>query len=145
MTRLHKALQFVIEQMAGLHVVFTEENGTAWKRIDETLQPEIEILDFSREGEQAYLAWAQAQAENTLPMLDVLPYRLGIADVGDQTAYVFSIYHHILVDGTSSDLIFRHILDVYEAFGREKSIELPESLPLQTAWEVEQEYLASAE
>ena len=145
MKRLHKALRFVIEQTAGLHVVFTEEKGVACRRIDENLQPEIEILDFSREGEQAYLAWAQTQAEKPLPMLDSLPYRLGIADVGDQTAYVFSIYHHILVDGTSSDLIFRHILEVYEAFGRGESIELPESLPLQTAFDAEQKYLESAE
>ena len=145
MKRLQKALRFVIEQTVGLHVVFTEENGVLCKRIDENLQPEIEILDFSREGEHAYLAWAQKQAEKPLPMLDSLLYRLGIADVGDQTAYVFSIYHHILADGTSSNLIFRHILELYKAFGRGESIELPEHLPFQTAFDAEQEYLESAE
>ncbi len=143
--RLQKALQLVIEQTVGLHVVFTEEIGVPYKRIDETLQPEIEILDFSREGEQAYLAWAQTQAEAPLPMLNSLPYRLGIADVGDQTAYVFSIYHHILADGISSDLIFRQIIEVYEALCKGESIELPQSLPLQTAYDAEQQYLASAE
>jgi amino acid adenylation domain-containing protein/thioester reductase-like protein len=143
MERLQKALRFVIEQTAGLHVVFTEESGVVFKKIDKNLAPEIEILDFSLEGEQAYLSWAQTQAEKPLPMLDALPYRLGIANVGDQTAYVFSIYHHILVDGTSSDLIFRNITDVYEALGRGEAIELPQSLPLQTAYDAEQQYLAS--
>lgn len=143
--RLRKALRLVIEQTVGLQVVFTVEDGVPCKRIDQTLKPEIELLDFSREGEQRYLAWAQVQAEQPLPMLDTLPYRLGIADVGGQTAYLFSIYHHILADGTSSDLVFRRVIQVYEALGKEETIEFPQPLPLQTAFDAEKEYLDSAD
>jgi amino acid adenylation domain-containing protein/thioester reductase-like protein len=143
--RLRKALRSVIVQTPGLHMVFTVENGEPCKRIDEALDPRIEMLDFSREGEQAYLSWAQAQAEQPLSMLDVLPYRLGIADVGDQTAYLFSIYHHILADGTSSDLVFRRVIQAYEALGRREAIEFPQPLPLRTAFDAEQEYLRSSE
>jgi len=143
--RLRKALRFVIVHTSGLHVVFTVHDGVPCKRIDQNLTPEIERVDFSREGEQAFLAWAQAQTELMLPMLDTLPYRLGIADVGDQTAYLFSIYHHILADGTSSDLVFRRVIQAYEALGKEESLTFPQPLPLRTAYDAEQAYLESAE
>ncbi len=143
--RLRKALRLVIDQTAGLHVVFTLQDGVPCKRIDENLNPEIEMLDFSREGEKAYLAWAQAQAEQPVPMLDALPYRLGIADVGDETAYMFSIYHHILADGTSSDLIFRRTIQAYEALAKGESVKFPQPLPPQTAFDAEQQYLESAD
>jgi len=143
--RLRKALQFVIDNTPGLHVVFTVEDGVPCKLIDDDLEPEIEMLDFTGKGEQAYLEWAQAQAELPITMLNSLPYRLGIADVGDQTAYLFSIYHHILADGTSSDMIFRRVIQAYEASGKGEVISFPQPPPLFTAFDAEQVYLESVE
>lgn len=141
--RLHQSLRIVVSQTPGLHVVFGMHEGRPHKRLVPDLQPEIEILDFSRQGEQAYLNWAREQAWKQLPMFDALPYRLCIADVGDRTAYLFTNYHHILADGGSSDLILKRVIAAYEALGAGQSIDFPQPPPLQTAHDAEERYLQS--
>ncbi|HIQ38322.1 MAG TPA: amino acid adenylation domain-containing protein [Desulfocapsa sulfexigens] len=141
--RLKEAVLTVVAQTPGLHQVFTVNDGKAYKQIDMALEPKIEMVDFSEQGERAYLEWAEEQAGELLPMLDALSYRIGIADVGDGTAYLFSIFHHILADGTSSDLVFRRILKVYKALKEGESITFPAPPPLETAYEAEQQYVES--
>lgn len=143
--RLHQALLLVINSLPGLHVVFSELDGVAHKRVVRDLEPVIEFCDFSEKGEQAYLQWAQKQAETPLPMFDLLPYRLAIADVGGKTGYLFTNYHHIAVDGGSSDLVFRRVITAYEALGRGETVEFPPSLPLSAAYDSEQAYFESAQ
>ena len=141
--RLHKALSLVIHNTPGLHVVFHERDGEACKRIVEDFEPVIEELDFSEGGEPAFLEWAQAQAETPIPMLNALPYRLGIADVGDQIGYLFSIYHHIAADGGASDLIFRRVIQTYEELEKGEPVQFKEPPPLTAAYASEREYFTS--
>lgn len=142
---LQAALQLVISQTPGLHVRFTEQDGVAYKYFDSNSEAVFDTLDFSQKGEQAYLDWATAQSSTPMPMLDTRIYQFTIADVGDQTAYLYSKYHHIAADGTSSDLFFRRLIQSYEALKAGTSIEFTEPPALATAYEAEQSYLASPE
>lgn len=141
--RLREALYLVIKNTAGLNVVFSERNGEPCKCVVEDFEPEIEMIDFSKQGEQAYLAWAELQAKTAIPMLDSQPYRLGIADVGDSIGYLFTNYHHIAADGGASNLIFRLVIKTYEELVGGKSVQFSKPLSPATAYDSEKEYLNS--
>ncbi|MFW6324423.1 MAG: condensation domain-containing protein [Desulfovibrionales bacterium] len=53
--RLHRALLHVIQQTPGMRVVFTNKNGEPCKYLSQDLEPRVDRLDFTREGEQSYL------------------------------------------------------------------------------------------
>ncbi|MFW6324424.1 MAG: condensation domain-containing protein, partial [Desulfovibrionales bacterium] len=89
------------------------------------------------------MEWENKKAETPLPMLDCLPYRLAIADVGDGTSYLFTNYHHIAADGGASDLVLRLVLQAYETLGTGGTPKFSDPLPPSAAFDSEQKYFRS--
>ena len=141
--RLQEAVRLTVGSFPGLHVVFREGDAGPVKYIDDTLKPSIATLDFSEQGEQAYLQWADAQSKEPIPMLEKLPYSMTIADVGDGIAYVFIKIHHIAVDGGGMDLFCGRIVQVYDDLAQGRTTAFPEPPDLGTAFRNEQEYVES--
>ena len=141
--RLQKAVHAAVRSLPGLHVIFCEGETGPVKYIDDTLEPPVSLLDFSQEGEQAYLRWAEEQSIQPTPMQDELPYRLAVADVGEGMAYVYMKIHHIAIDGGGMDLLCGRILQVYEDLGQGRTTDFPPPPDLETAFRAEQEYLQS--
>jgi non-ribosomal peptide synthetase component F len=142
---LAEAVRFVALTTPGLHVRFTEKDGVPCKYLVDDYGPLIERIDFSHEGEKAYLAWAEEQSAKKLPMLDDTPYRLVVADAGSQTVFLYTNYHHIAVDGVGSDLIQQWVIAAYEALKAGRTPEPHPTPDLAAAFEAEQLYLSSEE
>ena len=143
--RLVSAVEYVVANTPGLHVVFSEQDKEPVKNYDHGLSPEIRLLDFTDKGEKAYLQWAEEQAGRVLPMLDALPYCLAVADTGQGTAYVFFCIHHIACDGTSLNLFLQRVIQANDALGKGQTIDFAPGPAIGTALECEQSYLNSAQ
>ncbi len=141
--RLVSAVAFVIASTPGLHVVFSEQDTGPVKRLDYNLKPEMQILDFSGKGEKEYLRWADEQSRQIVPMLDRLPYSLAIADVGQDTAYLFFRMHHIAADGGSLNLFLHRVVQAYDTLEKGEAADFPPGPELGAAGEAEQLYLNS--
>ncbi len=141
-----RAIVLTVQQHSGLRVLFSEHNGKAVKYLrEEDYTPEIEVKDFSEEGEAAYLEWADKQARTKLPMLDATPYRLVLANAGHGIYYFYSQFHHIVADGSSVDVIRQTILRNYQKLldGEICEPNISENSSVATAFRAEEEYLQS--
>ncbi|WP_419784269.1 amino acid adenylation domain-containing protein [Maridesulfovibrio sp.] len=140
---LRQAVLIAIENIPGLHVVFSEKNGEPVKYIDNALEPSVGLRDFREGGEQAYLDWAEQQSGMQTPMLDCLPYGLTVADAGSGVVFLYFRGHHIAIDGGGVDFFFRRIMQVYEALKDGGEIKFDPVPELDAAYKDEQEYLQS--
>lgn len=141
--KLEEAIRFVVQTYPSLRTRFTEQNGNPVKYLVDDYEARIERLDFTGRGEEAYLAWAAEQSSTPLPMLDDTPYRLAVAEAGNGTVFLYSNYHHIVVDGGGSDLVQRRVIDVYEALLEGRQPQAHDTPPLTSAFDEEQRYLSS--
>ncbi|WP_320007192.1 non-ribosomal peptide synthetase [Maridesulfovibrio sp.] len=140
---LKKAALLAIDNIPGLHVVFSEKDGQPVKFIDNSLGPSIELLDFREGGEKSYLEWAEQQAKVKTTMLDCLPYSVSVADIGSGIVYIYFKGHHIAIDGGGIDYFFRSILLAYEALKDGGEVRFDPVPGLDAAYKDEQDYLES--
>ncbi len=146
-----RAWQYVVERHAVLRTAFV------WEGIDEPLQIVRQHVEVPWE-EQDWQGWpASEQAEHLQAFLQAdrargfelaqAPLmRLALLRLSPDTAHCIWSYHHLLLDGVSTNLILNEVFTCYQALRQGQTPNLPRPRPYRDyiAWLQEQD-MASVE
>jgi amino acid adenylation domain-containing protein/non-ribosomal peptide synthase protein (TIGR01720 family) len=128
-----------------------------WENLDKPLQVvhrdarlPVQYLDWSGHSavgqEQGLEAFLKADRERGFELSRAPLLRLTVIALADGARYVVFSVHHLLLDGWSSDLVYREAAAMYEAYCRGEQLELPRCRPYgdYIAW-LQQQDLSAAE
>jgi hypothetical protein len=128
-----------------------------WNNVDKPLQVvfqdvrlPVEYLDWSglpaTEQAQRRDAFLIRDRERGFELSQAPLLRLTVIDQGGGARYIVFSVHHLLLDGWSSDLIYKEAAACYEAYCRNDVLDLPPSRPYgdYIAW-LQQQDLSAAE
>jgi len=142
---LRASLQAIVQRHEAFRTRFRANGDEPVQVIDPTAAVELPIVDLSGmvdpEREIEMLRILQAEAERPFDLANGPLMRSLLIKFDPETHVWFRNVHHIVYDGWSSDVFFRELKALYQAFVQGTTIEFPE-LPLQYAdfacWQREQ-------
>ena len=115
---LATACRQVFQRHEALHSLFVERDGEVIRTLSSEVEPECMLRDFrDRPSDEAYQAMLDvvAQAEHRPFDLATGPLvRFVIATLGEAEHALILVYHHIVADARSLDLIFADVARTYD-------------------------------
>ncbi|MEM7465355.1 MAG: amino acid adenylation domain-containing protein [Pseudomonadota bacterium] len=127
---LEKAVQTVWSRHDVLHQSFKEEDGWAAVEYVAQIRPEIEWLKIS--ADEASLQARIREAINLPFDLSAAPLvRLSVFTINEDHHMVLLVAHHIVIDAESLQILFRELIDCYQALSMGKT---PVFKPLQSTY-----------
>ncbi|HEY6376501.1 MAG TPA: amino acid adenylation domain-containing protein [Edaphobacter sp.] len=129
-TALARALQTIVSRHESLRTIFIPRDAEVRQVVLSTLEFGLPVLDITdlpaAQREQAALRLASEEAREPFelsrgPLLRAKLYRLGSAD-----HILVLVFHHIIVDGWSMNLLFHEMGKLYADFVANRSPQLPE-------------------
>ena len=127
---LTQALQTIVSRHESLRTIFIPREAEVRQVVLSTLEFDLPVLDITdlpaAQREQTALRLASEEAREQFelsrgPLLRAKLYRLGSAD-----HILVLIFHHIIVDGWSMNLLFHEMGELYAGFVADRSPQLPE-------------------
>jgi amino acid adenylation domain-containing protein len=148
---LRQAWQRIIDR----HSIF--RTAFVWKNIDKPMQVvgrqaelPFKIEDWrhlpATEQESRFAAYLAADLKQGFQLNKAPLLRIALFQTGDETYKFLLSHHHILMDGWSTQLIFKEVFALYEAFCKGQEAELEPAKPFKNyiAW-LQQQDMAAAE
>jgi condensation domain-containing protein len=131
---LEHGLNEVIRRHEILRTSFKLENSAVIQVIAPELPFELETIDLSADPdrEEKALALAREQAHQSFKLDQGPAWRASLLRLGPEEHVLLFTMHHIICDGWSSDVLFREVTTLYDAYTRGKLSPLAE-LPVQYA------------
>ena len=150
-----KAFRRAWQEVVNRHPVL--RSAFIWEGVDEPLQVvrkqvEVpwELQDWrglsSIEQQQQIKRFLAADLTRNFELSQAPLLRLGLFQMSDDRYYFVCTFHHILLDGWSLPRVFGEVRRFYDAFRRDRTIELPRPRPYRDfiAW-LQKQDLAKAE
>jgi len=113
---MQKAYQSLIDQHDAYRIIVKEVKAEALIHILEPKEILLPIVDFSQEDKPEEKA-ATYMRELFLQPFDLNQdkylHRFCLVKTGEQTHYLFSVYHHIITDGWGTSLMFKRFTELY--------------------------------
>ncbi len=129
-TALTQALQTIVSRHESLRTIFIPREAEVRQVVLSTLEFDLPVLVITdlpaAQREQTALRLASEEAREPFelsrgPLLRAKLYRLGSAD-----HILVLVFHHIIVDGWSMNLLFHEMGELYAGFVADRSPQLPE-------------------
>lgn len=105
----------LIEQHDAIRSFIVEDFEDTQSFISDKIRP-LEFIDFSNEksGDVKALQFMKKEFKKVFNFKkDHFLYRLALIKVSDNFHYLFSVYHHIIVDGWATSLMFKRLVCNY--------------------------------
>lgn len=109
-----RALQALVERTDSLRLVFDEEDGVPYQYALKTVDPALEVRDFTGERDPytAANAWLDQRSGRVLDLAKRV-FETALARLGPDHWIWHLNQHHIATDFTSAALILRRLSDLY--------------------------------
>jgi len=125
-----QALQQLVDRHSALRTVFLEIDGMPRQMIKPISDVRLQVVDlrsYSLEQQLAHIH-EQTQACNAVPFdLTVGPLmRALLFQQEEEESYLYLTLHHIVTDGWSNNVIFKELIEIYQALLQGKPANLPE-------------------
>ena len=108
-----RAFQAIVDRSDALRTVFDETDGIPQQCVMPEFPYTVEFLDLSKQGAVTLQSWVDKRCE--------LPFDLGerlfdsVLLKTSETEFVWFLnIHHLIVDGWSRSLLYRHVSELYE-------------------------------
>ncbi|HBZ82358.1 non-ribosomal peptide synthase/polyketide synthase [Brevibacillus parabrevis] len=130
--------------------------GFIWEETEKPLQAVFESVPFSirqkdwssygsDEQESMLAAFLQNEKAAGFDLSEAPLMRVTIIKLGEAVHRLIWSFHHLLLDGWSSPIVFQEVLDFYEAYRQGKDLRLPQARPFKdyVSWLRRQDKTAS--
>ncbi|GAB1544225.1 hypothetical protein NUACC21_69010 [Scytonema sp. NUACC21] len=129
---LKAALQTLVHRRDALRIISI--NGEE-QTITSTLQVDIPYLDLSRESEPAKQEqlniWLETAISEAFPLTQGPFFRLQVARLNQQDYMMVMVFHHIIADGLSIEVMVQEIAEFYSALCTQTVLHKPEPVSFQ--------------
>ncbi|PSL42361.1 amino acid adenylation domain-containing protein, partial [Chitinophaga niastensis] len=121
------ALQTIVNRHEILRTVITQKSGVAYQQILEKDKWELVITDHRiyRESEDELQAYTQAQISLPFNLLADHMLRANLIALDKEEHILVVTMHHIASDAWSTGIIVRELVELYEAFTKDRPVHLP--------------------
>jgi amino acid adenylation domain-containing protein len=111
-----EAIRLVVRGTAALRLQFVERNGELLHVIRDNVDFDIPQVDFSAtpDAESAAMQWMVAE-RRPFSLTSGPLFRFAILKLGDSQHYWYCHYHHLIVDGYGSAVIWARLPGIYGA------------------------------
>jgi len=144
-TMMEKAVSLSMRCQPGLGVRFTEKDGAPFKYFAEANDIKIDHFDFSDKSDPFCLEFLEAKSAGPIEMLDSPLHYFAVLKGPGNAVYLYTLYHHIAMDGRSNSVAAAHIFKAYDELMKGNDKYRPEIFPYDPmpAIENENQYFTS--
>ncbi|MEV7298646.1 amino acid adenylation domain-containing protein [Streptomyces clavifer] len=129
---LHGALTELVRRHEALRTHYADVDGVPRQMVEPATAPVLQRHDLTGvpadERDEALRAVLRTAAAAHLDLAARCPMSLQLVRTGEQEHVIAVTAHHIMIDGTSFDILFRELGVLYDAFRRGEPSPLPEPL-----------------
>jgi fengycin family lipopeptide synthetase D len=111
---MEKAVSLSMGCQPGLGVRFTEKDGVPFKYFAQNHDINIDRFDFSDKSDPFCLEFLEAKSAVPIEMLDSPLHYFAVLKGPGNAVYLYTLYHHIAMDGRSNSVAAAHIFRAYE-------------------------------
>ncbi|MEV7436544.1 amino acid adenylation domain-containing protein, partial [Streptomyces griseoviridis] len=127
---LRAALTELVRRHEALRTRYPDVDGVPRQTVEPAAPPALQLHDLtavpSAGRDEALRALLRTAAAAPLDLADRCPMTLQLVRTGEREHVLAVTAHHIMIDGTSFDILFRELGVLYDAFRRGEPSPLPE-------------------
>lgn len=114
---LEQAIEILVNKNDALRIVLHQQNGIPVQKIGAKRQFSLEVIDFSKyaDSPQKCLDLIQTEFSKPFSLLKEPLFKAFLVAASEQNYYVVHKYHHITSDGWTSMLVFKQMVEIYNA------------------------------
>lgn len=112
--RFRQAFQALVDRSDALRTIVEEEDGVPRQRVRPSMPAVVEDVDLSAapDPDAALRGWAQARAARLFD-LEVRLFDTALIRLGEDRYAWYLNQHHLITDGWSAALVYRHVAGLY--------------------------------
>lgn len=117
-----QALTQLIREEPALRTRFGIEEGTPWQQIISGVEFNLQLTDGEDQPERRIAELAN----RTIRLSDEWPYRFDLLHIGPEQHVLVAVFHHIITDAWSIDLLVQKLSDYYHQCKNNTTLKLSE-------------------
>ncbi|MGI8324449.1 amino acid adenylation domain-containing protein [Bacillus velezensis] len=142
---LRHALDFSISQNDSLRFQLTEGDGSEPQLYLAGHRPiSLETVDFTHTDQAERDAWIDTQTRVPFKLFHSPLYQFTLLVMSDEEVWLYSKFHHIIMDGISLNLLGNQLIDIYQKIMRSEDLTEHHRPSYLSYMEKEQQYLQSS-
>ncbi|MEC3686474.1 amino acid adenylation domain-containing protein, partial [Bacillus velezensis] len=142
---LRHALDFSISQNDSLRFQLTEGDGSEPQLYLAGHRPiSLETVDFTHTDNSERGAWIDTQTRVPFKLFHSPLYQFTLLVMSDEEVWLYSKFHHIIMDGISLNLLGNQLIDIYQKIMRGEDLAEHHRPSYLSYMEKEQQYLQSS-
>ncbi|MEC3924222.1 non-ribosomal peptide synthetase [Bacillus velezensis] len=142
---LRHALDFSISQNDSLRFQLTEGDGSEPQLYLAGHRPiSLETVDFTHTDNSERDAWIDTQTRVPFKLFHSPLYQFTLLVMSDEEVWLYSKFHHIIMDGISLNLLGNQLIDIYQKIMRGEDLAEHHRPSYLSYMEKEQQYLQSS-
>ncbi|OPD42520.1 non-ribosomal peptide synthetase, partial [Bacillus amyloliquefaciens] len=142
---LRRALDFSILQNDSLRFQLTEGDGSEPQLYLAGHRPiSLETVDFTHIDQSERDAWIDKQTRVPFKLFHSPLYHFTLLVMSDEEVWLYSKFHHIIMDGISLNLLGNQLIEIYQKIMRSEDLAEHQSPSYLSYMEKEQQYLQSS-
>ncbi|WP_250193353.1 non-ribosomal peptide synthetase [Bacillus velezensis] len=142
---LRRALDFSILQNDSLRFQLTEGDGSEPQLYLAGHRPiSLETVDFTHIDQSEREAWIDKQTRVPFKLFHSPLYQFTLLVMSDEEVWLYSKFHHIIMDGISLNLLGNQLIEIYQKIMRSEDLAEHQSPSYLSYMEKEQQYLQSS-
>ena len=142
---LRRALDFSILQNDSLRFQLTEGDGSEPQLYLTGHSPiSLETVDFTHTDQSEQDAWIDTQTRVPFKLFHSPLYQFTLLVMSDEEVWLYSKFHHIIMDGISLNLLGNQLIDIYQKIMRSEDLTDHHRPSYLSYMEKEQQYLQSS-
>ena len=142
---LEKSINYLIKKNEGIRLRFVESDGEVFQYVSEYRYTKLDFIDFSpyEDPKNEFDKWINQLSERPFNISDGDLFYFAIFKLSEKENGFFSLFHHIIADGWSINIVSNSIFSAYEKLIQKQEVdEEPECSYLEYI-ENEKKYLSS--
>ena len=128
-TAINKALKHILKRHSVLRTSFPEKDGVPYQKINEIGEEEFPFIEASGESFEEKSEWVNKyineQSRKPFDLENGPLYRVKILFIDENIHVLLMVFHHIILDGWSIDILLKEISECYNAFSTGSAADLP--------------------
>jgi amino acid adenylation domain-containing protein/non-ribosomal peptide synthase protein (TIGR01720 family) len=123
---LEKSLNAIVSRHEILRTTFPLVDGKPVQKITPSLEIKLSVIDLKNSPEKEVEEILTQELQKTFDLTQAPLLRYTLFDLGAENYILTQVFHHIIVDGWSKDILFQELSNFYQAFLTNTPVSLPE-------------------
>jgi amino acid adenylation domain-containing protein len=126
---LKSAIKYILNRHSVLRTSFPEKDGIPYQKINETPENIFDVENASGNSEEEKWEWIKneiaVQMKTPFDLYKGPLYGIRLFYVDENIHVLLMVFHHIILDGWSIDILMKEIGESYKAFSKREEPDLP--------------------